>query len=98
MLLRNYEPAKQKLVLRRTAKILLQTAGNHEGKISRCLFMMYGSQAPEHAALEVADGHCHNSGASGAELCAASPALHPAHCQKWFPGKTYRSIARRGSN
>jgi len=44
--------------------------------------MMSGSQAPELAALEVADGHCHNSGASGADPCAFFPALHPAHCQK----------------
>jgi len=60
--------------------------------------MMSGSQAPELAALEVADGHCHNSGASGADPCAFFPALHPAHCQKWFPDKTYHSIARQGSN
>lgn len=37
--------------------------------------MMNGSQAPEHAALEVAGGHCHNSRASGAELPAVSQAL-----------------------
>lgn len=98
MLLKNDEPAKQQQVLRKIAKILLERAANHEGKMFQWLLMMNGSQAPEHAALEVADGHCHNSRASGAELPAVSQALHPAHCQKWFLDKNYHSIAKQGSN